>query len=335
MVRALGIRVPAREAEATRRRLLDEGTLRTDLKVARQGADVVFPVQEGTTGAEPAEFQEHRRSVGHYTELLDWPAERRAAAPRAYDQLGDLVIVKVAPDLWEDRAAIGEALLTFHRSTRAVFHDHGVKGEFRTRDLERLAGVGGTRTQVRENGVQLWVDVAAAYYSPRLGMERARVAAQLRPGDHVVDLFGGVAPFGVQAAKAGATVDTVDLNPAAIELARLNVKENRVADQVTVHLGDAREIAASLPAGSADHVVMNLPHGAKHFLAQAAHLVAPGGIIHHHEILDRTTLDERVAAIQQELAGHGCPVQLAETRVVRTYSPQEDHMAIDLRRTID
>ncbi len=329
MVQAPGVRVSRQDAESTRQRLAGEGLLRMDLKVARDGDAIVFPIKRQASGASAFDFQARELRPASFHDLLDWPPELVAQAPRAFDQLGDLLIVKVPEALWDRRAEIGEAMLAFQPAARAVFHDGGVKGEFRTRDLTRIAGDGGTPTTVRENGVTLFVDVAAAYFSPRLSTERARVCQAIKTGQRVVDLFGGVAPMAVQAALRGAEVDCVDLNPAACELARRNVESLDLADRVTIHEGDARYLAPALKP--AHHVIMNLPHGAKDFIDAAAPLVLPGGILHHHEILDREHLDERLAELRVELKGLARDAVVESVRVVRTYSPQEDHVAIDLR----
>jgi tRNA (guanine37-N1)-methyltransferase len=328
VVEALGVRVPRSEAEATRRRLLDMDVLRIDLAVARDGGDVVFPVVDSCGPRLPtAPFAFEARTVrpASYLDLL--PPEVRDGAPRAFDVVGDIVVVKVPAEHWGHRATLGEALLGFH-AARAVFHDHGVADPFRVRQLERIAGNGEPLTQLAENGIRLWVDLSKAYFSPRLAHERARVAALVRPGEHVVDLFGGVAPFGIQACLRGATVDSVDLNPDAIALAQRNVEENGVAHRVRLHLGDARKVAAGLEP--ADRVFMNLPHGAKRFLDAAARLAKPGATLHYHEILSTNDMGRRELRLKKELESLGRPVHAASARIVRNYSPQEAHIAFDL-----
>lgn len=304
------------EAEAVRRRLIDEGRLRNDLKVAKDATGIWFPTTEGEA---TYTFEPQPARARHYTDLLDWPAERLATCPRAFDHLGDILIVKVPPTMWDDRAELGEAMRRF-TDARAVFHDDGVTGEFRTRKLERIAGAGNSETTVQENGVSLHVDPAAAYYSPRLANERQRVTTLTQAGERVIDLFGGVAPQGVQLAKHGAEVVSVDLNPEAVRLARQNAEINKV--DLDVHCGDARVLATEL--APADRVIMNLPHGAKHFLAEGARLTQSGGVLHHHEILRVADLAKR----ETELAAIGT---VEHVRHVRAYSAQEAHYVFDLR----
>ncbi len=322
MIRALGVAVAPQEAEATRRRLQQEGRLRDDLKVSKVGDVVTFPVTGGSDAVE-AEFEERNRRPRDYMELL--PESMRAAAPRAHDVLGDIVAIKVPGDLWDDRDVIGEALLQFH-GARAVFHDNGVKGEFRTRDLELIAGAGGSETTIAENGVRLAVDPAVAYFSPRLGEERRRMTQLVPAGAAVIDLFGGVAPLGVQLAKAGASVVSVDLNPAACGLARRNAMANGV--ELEVHCGDAREVAGALEP--ADHVVMNLPHLAKEFIAAGVSVTRPGGMLHHHEIMENVDLDRRQEELVDEIAGLGRRATIRNVRHIRDYSTVEAHYVFDI-----
>lgn len=334
MVQAPGIRVPRGEAEATRRRLLELDVLRIDLAVAKDGDDIVFPVVETCGPHLPIvqhDFAPRAVRPAAYQDLLPWTPAEREMAPRAFDQVGDILIVKVPPALEPKSKDLGRALLDFHPSARAVFHDRGVKDEFRVRDLARIAGEGDSLTAVGENGVRLWIDPAKAYFSPRLASERARVCALVESGEHAVDLFGGVAPWAVQAAKAGAIVDCVDLNPQAIELARRNVVANGVESRLRLHLGDARKVAATL--APADRVVMNLPHGAKDFLDVAARLAKPRATVHYHEILPKDQATARGRAVEAELAGLGWPCKVRGHRTVRDYSPQEAHVVWDLEGT--
>ncbi len=334
MVQAPGIRVPRGEAEATRRRLLELDVLRIDLVVAKDGDDIVFPVVDTCGPQLPLvahDFAPRAVRPAAYQDLLPWPTAQRELAPRAFDQVGDILIVKVPKELEGQAKDIGRALLDFHPTARAAFHDNGVKDEFRVRDLVLIAGSGEPLTMVNENGARLWVDPSRAYFSPRLASERARVCAFVESGEHAIDLFGGVAPWAVQAAKAGAVVDCVDLNPQAIELARRNVVANGVESRVRLHTGDARKVAATL--APADRVVMNLPHGAKAFLDVAAKVAKPRATVHYHEILPPEQADARGRDAAAELARHGWPCKVRGHRVVRNYSPQEAHVVWDLEGT--
>ncbi len=301
------------KAEQTRQRLGD--AVRNDLKVLRADGRIIFPV-DGVEATGEYEFEERLQRPARYQDLLDWPEQEKDLAPRAFDSLGDIAIVKIPPALEGKARDVGEALRRFLQA-RAVFHDRGVVGEFRTRDLVRIAGEGGTETTVHENGVRLTVDPAKAYYSPRLGAERARMVKMFQPTDHVVDLFGGVGPLAVQAAQVCRTT-CVDLNPEACRLATINADQNKV--DVDVICGDAKQVAATLDP--ADHIIMNLPHGAWDFLDAAAPAVKPGGQIHFHAIVDDDDMEPT-----RRLSAYG---EILNRRHVRTYATGTSHYVWDI-----
>jgi ribosomal protein L11 methyltransferase len=66
------------------------------------------------------------------------------------------------------------------------------------------------------------------------------MADVIRSGDRVADLGAGSAVLSIAAAKLGAeNIAAIELDPDAIENAESNVRENGVADRVSVLLGDA------------------------------------------------------------------------------------------------
>src|SRR5207244_5720838 len=98
------------------------------------------------------------------------------------------------------------------------------------------------RSSDLEFGLRYLVDVEHAYFSPRLGSERWRVARQVRPGEVVVDMFAGVGPYAILIARTRKpkSVHAIDANPAAVELLRENARRNR-AETVVVHDGNGQE----------------------------------------------------------------------------------------------
>jgi tRNA (guanine37-N1)-methyltransferase len=161
-----------------------------------------------------------------------------------------------------------------------------VEGVYRLRNFEVIAGVEKTVTVHREYGCAYHVDVAKAYFSPRLSSEHNRVATQIEEGETVVDLFAGVGPFAIQIAKKHEDVKiyAVDVNPDAIALLKRNVALNRVEIQVVPILGDARQVISGQLTGVADRVIMNLPETAIEYVDVACDaLRAEGGIMHYYE----------------------------------------------------
>jgi len=73
------------------------------------------------------------------------------------------------------------------------------------------------------------------------------------PNEVVADVFAGVGPFAVPAAKKGCAVFANDLNPNSAKYLRKNVEDNRVADLVCVTCEDGRDFIRAVIARSMDH----------------------------------------------------------------------------------
>ena len=144
-----------------------------------------------------------------------------AKVPQAFDIIGDIVVIDIPPQLKAYQNLIGEAILQTQKNVTTVLAKASdISGVFRVRDYDFIAGEHKTQTIHREFGCQYHVDIAKAYFSPRLSHEHERVAAQVQEGEAVVDLFAGVGPFSVLIGKRNpaAKVYAVDLNPDAVEL---------------------------------------------------------------------------------------------------------------------
>lgn len=139
-------------------------------------------------------------------------------------------------------------------------------------------------SQVRENGVFYEFDFSRVYWNPRLSTEHERIVALLQRGDTVVDVFAGVGPFAIPAARRGSEVLANDLNPDSFRWLQHNAKLNKVDRKITSFNMDGRDfirgpVRERLPAlmkGSQKiHVVMNLPALALEFLDAFRGLLGP------------------------------------------------------------
>jgi tRNA (guanine37-N1)-methyltransferase len=215
------------------------------------------------------------------------PPHLFASLPHAVDFVGDIAIVEFLPELESYKQMIGEAILATHKRVSTVLaKSSAVGGIYRIRDFEVIAGAAKTETVHKEHGCFFHVDLAKAYFSPRLSYEHSRIAAQVKPGETVIDMFAGVGSFSVLIAKECVDVKicAIDLNPDAIHYLKRNIKENNVEAKVTPILGDARQIIREELRGVANRIIMNLPEKAIEYVDIACEaLQAKGGIIHYYE----------------------------------------------------
>ena len=334
-----GWRVPSVEAERVRRLLRDRGALRDDRDVVHEDGHVVFPLRDGAEvpsdfPGEPVvrEFPSRPRPAPRsYRDLLTLPAELAELLPRAFDVVGDIVLIRLPDELEPRSEEIGRALLEFVPSARLVVRDEGVHGWQRTRQLVRLAGEGPARTLHRENGLALEVALETAYFSPRLGREHGRVAELVRSGESVLDLCAGIGPFSLAIASAGRAreIVAVDANPAAIRLLESNRHRLGFDGRIRAVCADLEEFLPS--AGVADRVVFNLPREGIKYLTSVGKSVSAAGTLHYYEMTDRARVADRPTDLV-ELLGGAASWRLSESHSVHPYSPGADLVAYTLQR---
>lgn len=233
-------------------------------------------------------FAEHRK---RHLKPIDFLTDRLpnyllSNVPHAIDFIGTIAIVEIPKELEKYKTLIGEAILKTHKQTTTVFAKTGaVRGVYRIRNLELIAGDNKTTTIHKEYGYTYHVDVTKAYFSPRLSTEHNRIALLIKEGETVVDLFAGVGPFAVPIAKLhkNVLVYAIDVNPDAISLLKKNITVNRAEKQIIPILGDSRKIIQEQLLGKADHVIMNLPETALKFIDVACKTIKlDGGIMHYY-----------------------------------------------------
>jgi tRNA (guanine37-N1)-methyltransferase len=261
--------------------------------------------------------------------------DEELAQLRAFDIAGDVAVIKIPEKLLPKKHAIGRALMQVHTHLRTVLNQVGpVGGEFRTRELEVIAGEPSTEATHRESGCTFKTDLARVYFSPRLAHERLRIAKLVRAGEVVTNLFAGVGCYSIVIAKlsGAAKVYSIDKNPVALRYMKENIRINKVGDRVVPILGDAREVVEEQLVEKSDRVIMPLPELARKFFDVALRALKPtGGTIHFYDFgqapdLFSPSLDfARRAAAEKNFV-----IELLGARAIRSYAPRRHHIVLDL-----
>jgi len=265
------------------------------------------------------------------------PPHLLARVPHAIDFVGDIAVVEIPPELEEYKAIVGKAILATHKRLSTVLaKSSAVGGEYRVREFEGIAGVYKTKTVHREYGCIFHVDLAKAYFSPRLSYEHNRVASLVEEDETVLDMFAGVGPFSILIAKTYKKVHVfaVDKNPKAIQLLRKNIAVNRVGTKVTPILGEAKQIVAERLKGSTDRVIMNLPEKAIEYVDAACEAIKPnGGIVHYYEFtssLEPLETEKTKVAKAVKQTGRRLD-EILHSRIVRGTAPFTWQVVVDAR----
>ncbi len=202
----------------------------------------------------------------------------------AFDQIGSIIIVRIPNSLISKKKIIGETLLEQVKTTKSVFFQSSpVEGDFRTRNLEILAGDDKTETEYKESGCRFIVNVEKAFFSPRLSTERERISNLVNDNETIVNMFGGIGMFSILSAKKkSCTVYNIDINPDASKLCEENTRLNKLKGNVISLNGDASDIIKKELQNSANRVLMLLPERSDEFLDSAISSLKTNGIIHYY-----------------------------------------------------
>ncbi|HSV48921.1 MAG TPA: class I SAM-dependent methyltransferase family protein [Candidatus Acidoferrales bacterium] len=347
------LKVPKKQGQKTIALAAKLGLMDTALGISRDDKFLFVPLLRQPTEVELAilktqldsyelascSFEQKKQPSETLTQALQdkLPPDLLAKVPQAFDIIGDIVIIEIPAAIKEHQALIGEVILQTHPNIKVVLGKAGdISGVYRIRDYTIIAGEHRTNTVHREFGCVYHVDVAKAYFSPRLSHEHMRVAMQVQTGEIVADLFSGVGPFAVLIGKQcpAAKVYAVDLNPEAVELLKVNVRVNRVDNRVFPICTDAREIAKGKLKGIADHVIMNLPETAIEFVDAACNAIKlEGGVAHFYGFVRQPdsveNLEQRFAELVEQ---NGRKVkEFLCAKSIRETAPFESQIVLDAK----
>ena len=322
------VQVSKSDGECVRRALAEAGALQRDAVIQRDADYLYLPVKH-VAHIEDS-FPDLSVDVQHRTfeRRIEPSFDEILGFTPSYEVIGDIAIID--SDDGDDAKRIADAIILMHKNVRTVLAAlTDVQGEFRTRDFRVIAGKPDTETVHKEYGCRYEIDLARVYFTPRLATERKRIADQIRETDVVVDMFAGAGPFSILIAKSARYVIAIDKNPVAIEYLGRNARLNSVHN-IKIICGDVRDVASDM-CNTADHIIMNLPHLAQEFLDFALTIIKPGGVIHYYDIRPEDDLFEGAQeTIERAAEMRGMTAHLLDQRVVRSYSPHQYNVALDV-----
>lgn len=231
----------------------------------------------------------------------------------SFTNVGHLVHINLKEQLLDFKSQIGEALLKQCPKAFAVVNKvNSINNEFRNFDIEIIAKRPDCQlsdeelmmVEVNENKCRFKFDFSKVYWNSRLSTEHERIFNKLNKShDIVFDLFAGIGPFSVPAAKAKCKTYANDLNPEAVKWLGINMTRNKVQQHLyEIHNIDAKEFIPNIlkprlldeyrlfheqefAIKPKIHILMNLPAIASKFLS--------GFIGLYHNDLTTKIIDDR------------------------------------------
>ena len=241
--------VPSQETETWKEYLVSKGWMERTLSIEIEGSGRAIPLSNLFPNKAPIDLSKFdiieknaptispndylgflKIKVGEktYNELENfWP--------QSFDQIGELIIIKLEKEVEIFAKEIAQSLLSQNKKATRIFQDLGVQGNFRIRKLNLIGGsekLGG-ETKVRENGVEFFVDPTKGYYSPRLATERLEtlecavlLKEKLKRKLKICDAYAGFGPALMPLIKKKGLVDSIfanDLNPKVTTILQKNL----------------------------------------------------------------------------------------------------------------
>jgi tRNA wybutosine-synthesizing protein 2 len=249
--------------------------------------------------------------------------------PRGWFLLGEVIVVKIHPDLTAYEHHIGQVLLDFYPRCCTVLADEGIFGPFREPVRRTIIG-NKTQTVHKENKVIFNLDASLVMFSPGNLKERIRMS-RFGKGEYVVDMFAGIGYFTLPMAvhSRPRKITAIELNPNAYHYLCQNIRDNQVEEIVEPVLGDCAKVT---PDGVADRVVMGMVQVTDQYLQKGISALKPGGILHYHQTIAISTYPAAaIRDVTKAAAALGCRAEILGCVLVKKYSPGVVHAVIDAR----
>jgi len=329
----LAVQVPRERAEEARRQILEEGLLDNRRKILAKGCFIEIPViaQPRRYKAEPQEDPEFYQKVPPLEAVLagQIPEGLMDRLPRGWFILGDVIIVKLRPEVEDLKGNIGSALLQIYPRCKAVVMDKGIEGQFREPIREIIAGEISETVHV-ENGIKFCLDARKIMFSQGNLLERIRMG-RMGKGETVVDMFAGIGYFTLPMAvhSRPKKITAIELNPVAYSYLKRNIALNHVEDIVEPTHGDCSEVT---PVGEADRAIMGYVGTTNRYLKAGLLALRPRGIIHYHQTMPSWLYPWMAVEELTSAAGSlGLKVEVLRCARVKKYSPGMIHSVVDAR----
>lgn len=199
--------------------------------------------------------------------------------PSSFETIGHIAHLNLRPEHEPFKYLIGSVILDKNPVIKTVVNKVGsIEATFRFFQMELLAGEDRLDVEVKEEGCIFNFDYSKVYWNSRLQHEHRRLVETFSKGQTVCDLFCGVGPFAIPAAKKGCLVYANDLNPESVKYLEINKERNKIhSKNLKTFNSDARDFiikshellnaeVVNGPPKLFDHYIMNLPASAHEFL---------------------------------------------------------------------
>lgn len=201
-----------------------------------------------------------------YHEVLQELLPKDVTIPTSFEIVGSIAHFNLQKTQLSYKNLIAQVLLDKNPAIKTVVNKtEALSNVFRTPELEILGGVPSLITEVKEGKCIFSLAYDKVYWNSKLQAERDRILDLFQENDVILDLFCGVGPLSVRAAKKGCFVVANDLNPDCYQYLQINVKKNHVESKVICFNLDAKECFQKTVSGFKDEITKKIPKNLSNF----------------------------------------------------------------------
>ncbi len=249
--------------------------------------------------------------------------------PRSFDIVGDILIFSELKGLKKREKLIASTLLELYNHIKTV----AVKSEmhsglYRTKKVRVIGGVKNKVALHKENFAVMKLNVETCYFSPRLATERLRIAKLVKPGESVLIMFSGIAPYPLVIAKNSKAKEIygVEINPEAHKFALENIKLNKVSN-IFLFKGNVKSVVPKLKK-KFGRIIMPLPRTAENYLDLALSVAKKNSVIHFYDFELEKDIDKAIGKVKR----HCRKCKILEVVKCGEYSPRKYRLCVDFKK---
>jgi tRNA (guanine37-N1)-methyltransferase len=170
------------------------------------------------------------------------PEELCKGSPSGFAITGHLAHMNLNKEYLPYKHMIGQIVLDKNPMITTVVNKlDSIDTKYRFFKMELLAGEPNYVVEHHESNCRFTFDFTRVYWNSRLHTEHDRLVQLFQPTDVIADVFAGVGPFAIPAAKKGCAVFANDLNPESARYLSQNIADNKVASLVRASCEDGRD----------------------------------------------------------------------------------------------
>ncbi|AMD19244.1 HBR343Wp [Eremothecium sinecaudum] len=206
-------------------------------------------------------LQETKASIENFNYTIDYdfykaeeifnailPEHLLHEVPSGFTVTGHIAHLNLRAEFKPLGEIIGQVILDKNSQIKTVVDKvDSIANKFRTFQMKLLAGEEDFNVTIHESNCTFNFDFRNVYWNSRLHTEHNRLVTLFKPHQLVCDVFAGVGPFALPAAKKQVFVLANDLNPHSYESMINNIKTNKVGSFVNPSNLDGREFIAQSP----------------------------------------------------------------------------------------